>query len=119
MKAKEIAQKIINGELKIDETLRSTIEQSITMNTFVSKLSTLPELVGTEKQVIWASKLREKYILEIAYEITRRSVFMNEEGLKKGLDGMIPEYAEKFNKFANEAIRNSKNTSAKFWIENR
>lgn len=117
MKAKEIAQKLINSELKVNEDLRTVIEESETMKTFVSKLSTLPELVGTEKQIIWASNLREKFISKMAYEITAKSVFMNQEGLEKGLEGMIPEYAEKFNKFANEAIRNSKNTSAKFWIE--
>lgn len=127
MKAKEIAQAIINKEIKPfcfnaaigDYDISDVIKTSETYASFIEKLNTLPTLTGSEKQISWATEIRKNFITEKAFSLTYTLVNMWVEHLQDGKEELQDPFKSNFNKRGAEAIKASKTTNANWWIENR
>lgn len=126
MKAKEIAQAIISKEVKplcFNEVFgydnSEIIYSSETYSSFFEKLSSLPVLTGTEKQISWATEIRNNFITSKAFNITSTLVNMWVEHLQEGKEELQEPFRSNFNKRGSDAIKASKTTNAAWWIENR
>lgn len=82
------------------------------------KLEELPELIGSEKQVSWARKIRQKHIIMIEDEIKDITKKVN-ENISKYSEEDIKKIEELFKNKIEElnAKKEKQETSAKVWIE--
>lgn len=98
------------------EPFFNMIKASDTLASFTNKLSSRPELKGSEKQINWANDIREKFIKEQAWSLTVCLVFIWEEHLRAGKTELDEDKANAFNKRGNALVKASKMTSASWWI---
>lgn len=74
----------------------------------IKKMMIVP-LVGTEKQIAWAEKIREEKISAAANSIVRALVLIKSD----------KNYDFNYDKYAHRIINEMKNNQASWWIENR
>jgi hypothetical protein len=121
MTAKELAQKIINKEVDYSSAnitaFMEQVKATDAYELYKQQLSTLPPLKGSEKQIKWASELRERFINSMVYELATRLIFLWEETLRDGLDELQEPYKTRFNNKVREAVSVSKATNAAYIIQ--
>lgn len=88
-------------------SLCELVEQTSAYMKFKSMM--IVSLTGSEKQIAWAEKIRDKKISDAASRITRALVLSK---IDKNDD-------TDFNKYAHNEINALKKSSASWWIDNR
>lgn len=122
MKAKEMALEYINnpevrGWAPNIDKFRDMILKSDTYKSMTNRLSSRPELQGSEKQIAWAKDKREKFIEQNAWHLTVTLVFMWEETLRAGKAEIEERILENFKRRVFKLVKESKITGAWWWIE--
>lgn len=112
MSIKELVESGILSEKKIPmpgTPERNDFEQLVfstkAYKSYFNKL-TKSELKGTEKQVSWATEIRNKKAQSVAFEMVVNSIYFN-DGNKAGVD---------FNKYASKKIAEFSISNAALWI---
>ncbi len=88
-----------------------------------SKKLELPELVGTEKQVVWALSLRKKFMTDVESRITYIEENLNhkrvfeQRSVQRLLVNMNVQSIEEIREIAHKILK--KESEAKYWIENQ
>ena len=70
-----------------------------------------PELTGSEKQIVWAKKIRRQYVADMINRLNRAmSIHIDKvEDSKNNIESILSAIEKMVNQ----------NTESKFWIENR